>query len=266
MKNHLTRLSSIIVFMRLFSGKKNKKIFCQLLIFSSILLLLNLTTDPLSARSEIASNTNFWVNISSSDEKSPAPTLSMSASRNPTSQTISISYKIFSFRMLPIILNNVEYSQLGVSDCGFSSDPGAPKLPVRTLFLEFPENLDLKNYNIELVAVKTHTVEDILLMPAQLAPPESSEQSFTINQEIYQSCNTYPASRILSEKIIKLRQRRLLEIRFTPVLFKPQQHQVDFAYEIELTVTFRASLKEKTIPDNPKPIKAGASSEPQEIK
>ena len=88
--------------------------------------------------------------------------------------------------------------------------------------------------------MKTYKIKNIFLLPTQPAPPESSEPIFTINQQIYRDNAYYPAGRILSVKVVKLRQRWLLEIRLTPVRFHPRQREVDFAHEIDLMVTFMA--------------------------
>ncbi len=208
-------------------------------IFFATLLTILLTQTISVGAGEPSKTSDFWLNFAvDSDDKSRTPELKMRTSTTPGRQTTMISYKIFGCRKIPVFLNGSEYSQLEVSDCGFTSKPGNPTLPVKTIFLEFPDNHD---YNVSIVGTKTTQIDEISLLPAQPAPPETAEPAFTINQQIYQNNVYYPSGRILRVKTVKLRERRLLEIRLTPVRFYPLQREVDFAYEIDLQVDFRAA-------------------------
>lgn len=183
---------------------------------------------------------DLWVNFSA-NATPQTPELKMATSTAPGSQTTIINYKIFGYRKIPIICNDIEFTQIEITDCGFTSTPGNPKLPVKTIFLEFPENY---NYNVRISALKRSTIENIAIVPSQPAPPENSEPVFKINQQIYQNSSYYPSGRILDVKVVNLRERRLLEIRLTPVRFNPLQREVDFAYEIDLMVTFMAGARD----------------------
>ena len=205
--------------------------------FATLLMILLAQATPVGAE-ETCKTGDLWLNFATgANDKRCPPELKISTNTTPGSQTTLISYKIFGCRQIPVLLNNCKYSRLEVADCGFTSDPGDPKLPVKTIFLEFPDNHD---YNVTLVGTKTIRIKDISLLPSQPAPPEIAEPAFIINQQIYQNNAYYPAERILRVKTVQLRQRRLLEIRLTPVRFHPLQREVDFAYEIKLQVTFMA--------------------------
>ncbi len=205
-------------------------------IFFAALLIILVQTVGVKANG-LSKPGNLWINFATDagNKNRQTPELKMSTSTTPGSKTTIVNYKIFGCRNIPILYNHFEYNQLEVGDCGFTSDAGNPKLPVRTIFLEFPDNHD---YNVKLIGTKTSKIENIFLLPTQPAPPESGDSIFTINQQIYRDNAYYPAGRILSVKVVKLRERRLLEIRLTPVRFHPLQREVDFAHEIDLMVTF----------------------------
>ncbi|MEA1923896.1 MAG: C25 family peptidase propeptide domain-containing protein [Pseudomonadota bacterium] len=206
--------------------------------FVALLVILFVQSLPAGA-SGVKKNGDLWINFTdNADDKSRRmPELRMSTSSTPGSQTTLINYRIFACRKIPVLYNQSEYSRLEVPDCGFTADPGNPTLPVRTIFLEFPPNHD---YAVNLGEMKTCMIENISVLPSRPAPPETAEPAFPINRQIYQNNAYFPAGRILSVKIVKLRQRRLLEIRLTPVRFHPLRREVEFAYEIDLLVTFMA--------------------------
>ena len=189
---------------------------------------------PATATQNVALRLNFGTDTRDKNE-ARNPELKISAETTPSRRTTLINYRIFSCRRIPVSLNQHTYSQLEVAGCGFTSEPGNPTLPVKTIFLEFPDN---HNYNARILTIKTSRIKDISLLPAQPAAPETAETDFVINHKIYQNNAYYPAGRLLNVKVVRLRQRRLLEIRLTPVRFQPRQREVDFAYEIDLEVTF----------------------------
>ena len=206
-------------------------------IFFVVLLMIFFVQSIPASASGVKKIGDLWINFAdNADDKSrQTPELRMSTSTTPGSQTTLINYRIFGCRKIPVLYNQSQYSRLEVPDCGFTSDPGNPTLPVKTIFLEFPENHD---YSVNIVAVKTCMIENIAVLPTRPAPPETAELAFPINRQIYQNNAYYPVGRILSVKTVKLRQRRLLEIRLTPVRFHPLRREVEFAYEIDMLITF----------------------------
>jgi Propeptide_C25 len=172
--------------------------------------------------------------------KNPEVSIVSEADGPGRSGRIEVTYKVFSVLRNQVRKEGVVYDTLHLPGCAPLAAKGQPAVPVKTLFLELPENPDV---TITPRVLEKICLKDFFILPAQPPLTDSSpdrETPLLRDEQVYGRDEFFPADLVLKSRTVTLRDKRLLEIRFTPVQFNPVRKMVDFATHIELLIETRA--------------------------
>jgi hypothetical protein len=156
------------------------------------------------------------------------------------SRRIKVSFKVFFALRDRVRRQGVDYDTLYVPGCAALAGEGLPAVPVKSLFLALPEHPNVK---IETRIIENVCLKDLFILPVQPPPMESlpdRKAPFLRDEQVYGRDEFFPANLLLQSRIVGMRDKQLLEIRFTPVQFNPMRRMVSFATHIELLIDTQA--------------------------
>jgi hypothetical protein len=153
---------------------------------------------------------------------------------------IKVTFRAFCVLRNQVRKEGVLYDTLHLPGCAPLAVKGQPAVPVKTLFLKLPQNPDV---TITPRVVENVCLKDFFILPVQPPLTDSSPDRaapLLRDEQVYGRDEFFPADLVLKSRIVTLRDKKLLEIRFTPVRFNPVRKMVDFATHIELLIETRA--------------------------
>jgi hypothetical protein len=134
-------------------------------------------------------------------------------------------------------LSGSVYQAIQIAGTGYTNEPGKPQLPFRGALIAIPEGSQLQ---LEILDSDTEIRSGILLPPV---PELNSDNDTTIyiynkQEKIYQSDSDQPASPVKIGMIGYLREQRVAQIKFFPVLHNPVQQTIKIYKRLKVKVSF----------------------------
>nr|WP_319394780.1 C25 family peptidase propeptide domain-containing protein [uncultured Desulfobacter sp.] len=136
-------------------------------------------------------------------------------------EVVTIVYQIFSVLKTAQEIDGTTYDTLFVEGCSPWEEQGKPDVPVKSIYIEIPEGAD---WNFRFMDANCTDMKNINLMPVQPLPTDyidGQAPAFIKDEISYASDAFFPAIPLLSLKIIKIRDKKMLEIRLAPIQFNP---------------------------------------------
>lgn len=174
---------------------------------------------------------------------------------------LRISLYVPGFECTPLVESGVTYEQVAVDRWSVHHEVGEPSVPARELMIPIPDGVE------PVVSVDRMTlarVDNIRLAPAQPpyldVMPEPPRPPFQQDEAIYASAEAFPKSPVMSVRVERMRNRRILCLQLAAACVRPALAEADFVKEMELTVAYErmpdfgeAELDALTPPAEPLP-------------
>ncbi|KHD07078.1 hypothetical protein PN36_04705 [Candidatus Thiomargarita nelsonii] len=132
-------------------------------------------------------------------------------------------------------LSGSVYQAIQIAGTGYTHDPGKPQLPIRGTLIAVPEGSQLQ---LEILDSDTQILSGILLPPAPALNSDTTNYIYNKQAEIYQSDSDQPASPVKIGMIGYLREQRVAQIQFFPVLHNPVRQTVKLYKRLRIKVSF----------------------------
>ncbi len=193
---------------------------------TSLLLLLFLL--PLSSCMPTlqSSPQSGWINLEGkSIKESQPPILEVDKKKiAETGQSSIITFQLSSMRLDQVKIDKELYHTTYLEGFGPFSEPGKPNLPTKGVFIEIPKNCTFKT---EIIEEKTVELNGVTILPMQPPAFESANETpFFHDKTVYNSKKLFPSSPIISSRLVKIRNKNLVELRFTPFLYSPDLQKI----------------------------------------
>ena len=182
-----------------------------------------------------------WVNLSpeSGDQKNIPPKLErLIIDEKNQPRTTRVTYEVFSFLKTPQRVKEDMYHTIFIEGCGPYPKIGKPDVPVKIFFFDLPKD---SNWSVSVVDTDTAVIKDINLMPVQELPMDSIQGEapvFEKDKTVYAEDSLFPAMSLLGMKTVRVRDKKMLEVRVSPVRFNPVKKTAVIIKKIEFEVTF----------------------------
>ena len=122
-------------------------------------------------------------------------------------------------------IDKVESQMISFPGCRFTTEPGAPHLPVRTTLVAVPAGVDFQLRIVE-KRFSTRSVERVVYTPAPQGATAPEKDHFT------------PGSLAEIREAVQIRENRILPIQFNPVQYNPVRREVRLYHRIVVEVRF----------------------------
>jgi hypothetical protein len=136
-------------------------------------------------------------------------------------------------------LSGNTYQAIQIAGTGYTNEPGKPQLPFKGALIAIPEGSQLQ---LEILDSDTEILFGILLPPAPTLNAHNDQPTITYRyneqEEIYQSDSEQPASPVKIGMIGYLREQRVAQIQFFPVLHNPVQQTIKLYKRLRVRVSF----------------------------
>jgi len=142
------------------------------------------------------------------------------------------------------VVDGVEYQRVSIPTYphGFSSEAGLPRVPLKGILLEVPENCGL---SLELLESEEETYAGYLPYPAPLYQAQGGgarsrylAEQFTLDEDAYSADGFYPFSPAELGNSGYLRNQRVVQLRFYPIQFNPATGTVKLHKRIRARASF----------------------------
>lgn len=170
------------------------------------------------------------------------------------SDNIKFNIKFHGFYYDEIEENGVVYQRISIPGCGVFGNSGEPELPVLKKLVAVPEfseanvSINIKDseilYNYNIYPNPTYVMEGLTNGISQ--PVET----FVINNNYYNNNLINPPTHYLYSQNGYLRSQKFIEIVLYPFRYNPAEKKIEFAKEIDVTISF-------TNPQSPLPKNTG---------
>lgn len=141
-------------------------------------------------------------------------------------------------------LSGHTYQAIQIAGVGYTHEPGQPQLPFRGTLIAIPEGSQLQ---LEILDSETEIRTGILLPPAPVlnSHNEQSTITYSYNKQaaIYQSDRVQPASPVKIGLIGYIREQRVAQIQFFPVLHNPVQQTIKLYKRLRVRVRFSTDTR-----------------------
>ena len=122
-------------------------------------------------------------------------------------------------------IDKVESQMISFPGCRFTTEPGAPRLPMQTKLVAVPADVDFQLRIVE-KRFSTRSVERVAYTPAPQGATEPEKDRFT------------PESLAEIREAVQIRENRILPIQFNPVQYNPVRREVRLYDRIVVEVRF----------------------------
>jgi hypothetical protein len=141
-------------------------------------------------------------------------------------------------RLLTREVDGRRYEQLVMPGTGTGGATGTPGLPAHTRFFGVPTGADV---SLRVDDTDGHTVEDVLLYPAQEEPVDSEpfvDPPFEIDREAYDADRDFPAVVADSGAVGNMRDVRVGGVSITGGQYNPRRETLRVYESVTVTITF----------------------------
>ncbi|UCF63944.1 MAG: T9SS type A sorting domain-containing protein [bacterium] len=165
-----------------------------------------------------------------------------------TNDLISMEFTFPDFEASDTLIEGKTYQVLHMSDMGYLTRVGFPRLPQTTRLLGIGPSGE---YRVRISGVKYEEIDQILIFPAQpKLTREDQRQEFVIDRQFYQTDSWFPQAICTAEDPAILRDVRVLPLNICPFQYNPAQKTVRAVRMVMVTI-------EKTGNTGLNPIKIG---------
>ena len=126
-------------------------------------------------------------------------------------------------------VGTIESQMLSFPGCRFTTEPGAPRLPMQTMLIAVPADVDFQLRIVE-KRFTTRSVERIAYTPAPQGATQEKKNHFS------------PDSPAEIREAAWIRENRILPIQFNPVQYNPVRREVRLYHRIVVEVRFTKTL------------------------
>ena len=167
--------------------------------------------------------------------------ISGAAAAKEPSLPVEVSFKE------PNISKINEFDVITVEDCGFTSNVGEPMIPVRTVFVFVPPDMQVKDVQFSVV---TRTLPDTYyLYPSQLPANTYFVPDFVEpNPEIYNLSSPIPAEPVEFIGTTEFRGYKLALINVYPIKYVPKTGEATFIESVQLQLIAESAVPSKIPP------------------
>jgi hypothetical protein len=153
---------------------------------------------------------------------------------------VSFDVKIPGMSVREVKHDGVAYQRLTIPEYLWSSQVGAPEVPVIRFLVAIPECEDII---LETTVTDSTSRENFKVYPVpELVDDESSDgflkELFTINTEAYATNAYFPGKKAEVLKTGHIRNQRIAQVAVYPVQFHPESSQLTMYSHFEVTITF----------------------------
>ncbi|MDP8211076.1 MAG: C25 family cysteine peptidase [Candidatus Stygibacter australis] len=160
---------------------------------------------------------------------------------------ISLEFNLDGYEMEQVVKFGNSFNKISYPEEGKILDIGMPNLPVFTRLIAIP---DEGTSTLIITSSNSHIVKDITVYPQEelLTESEPVRETYTVNEEYYQTGGIYPANiAVLGEPAI-MRDLRLVKVTFYPIQYNAAKHEliVHENINVEVTTSGRGGINVKT--------------------
>lgn len=160
---------------------------------------------------------------------------------------ISLEFNLDGYEMEQVVKFGNSYNKIIYPEEGKILNIGMPDLPVFTRLIAIP---DEGTSTLTITSSNSHIVKNITVYPQEelLTESEPVRETYTVNEEYYQTGGIYPANiAVLGEPAI-MRDLRLVKVSFYPFQYNAAKHEliVHENINVEVSTSGRAGINVKT--------------------
>jgi hypothetical protein len=130
---------------------------------------------------------------------------------------------------------------------GYTSMAGSPRVPVKGVFLEVPENGD---FSVKVLESEEERHAGYTIYPVPLYQAQGGEggsrylaEQFVLDEEAYSTNRFYPGSPVELGYSGYLRDQKVVQLKFHPIQFNPATGELKLYKRIRVRVSFHASAR-----------------------
>jgi len=153
-----------------------------------------------------------------------------------------LDLQVPAFSIDPLILDGINYDQLSLEGAAFTSQPGAPQLPVLSYLVGVPEDAVL---SLEFASLETTSLPGSYRLPPAPRPAPLEEDFQPGGLEIledpaaYASQELYPAQPARLAHVAWLRDQRIARLEVYPFQYLPVQGDLVLHRHLRIAVSFQ---------------------------
>jgi hypothetical protein len=147
----------------------------------------------------------------------------------------------------PVIADEMTYLSVQVKEAtSYTTEPGNPTLPLYTKLFTFPYGTIVKDVtfispSIQVLPLSKEVLPAAQKTPVSNQPVSSIHETRVKNNDVYDSPQTYPVSRLtysVGAGLSGTTHVVLVSMQYSPVLYSPQQQTLLFTPDVQLRVTY----------------------------
>jgi hypothetical protein len=146
-----------------------------------------------------------------------------------------------------------DYVLLSIPDHGYTTEPGHPKLPVVSEWVEIPQGAKVEAF-LEVIAWESFNLKDKgfdkKIMPVQLPVPKvpgaEEKVPFSIDQTIYSSNEFYGKAKVALSEPVQMRGHRAVLVSIWPVSYNPVSGDVKAITSAKINIRLSGGDPAKT--------------------
>jgi hypothetical protein len=147
------------------------------------------------------------------------------------------------------VFNGKAYQKISIPaySHGYTSMVGSPRMPVKGILLEVPEN---RNFSLEILESEEEVYSGYYLYPVPNYQAQGGEggsrflaQQFALDEEAYSADRFYPGPLVELGDSAYLRNQKVVQLRFYPIQFNPATGTLKLLKRIRVRITFHVSIE-----------------------
>ncbi|HOI00358.1 MAG TPA: C25 family cysteine peptidase [Bacteroidales bacterium] len=151
-------------------------------------------------------------------------------------QGVTVSFSLHGFSITEIDIHGTRMQNIEVPGIFLPNDAGAPNVPGSGRMIALPRGATAR---LEIVSMRTETMQNILLAPAPRIPLENEDGLiYPINQEIYNTNAMYPAQVALLSDQSRIRGVDAVTLGISPFQYNPVTKELRIIRDITVRVIF----------------------------
>ncbi len=160
----------------------------------------------------------------------------LTSSDSPGKKSASLSYALTHVMKSTLDLAEGKFDTLFIPENGYHFGVGQPNIPTKSVFFEIPAGYTPK------VIVKSGPrteLSGVNMMPVQPPPTDSldaSNMEFIQDVSLYNSDRFFPNDNFVSVNKLKIRNKRVLEVVFTSMLYNPAKKTIHFSPDLIIDI------------------------------
>ena len=163
------------------------------------------------------------------------------------SEGMVLKYNVPQFTTDQILVDNVSYDLIELSDCPLSDETGKPQLPLKIAVLGIPLNGSVK---VNILNSSYNDISGFNIPPVPVFQGDGDELNFNLvynkDENIYSRSDFFPSEIVSVEAPIFIRNQRVVRLKISPIQFNPITFTIRYYTSITIQIDFEG--KEISVP------------------